>query len=67
MKRGDGLVILPRWMQLNEMMKGIVPARLRDAALGVLGISHTMEHFTGRPQPQPQQQKSEHQQEPVRR
>ena len=46
---GRAFVIMPRTVQLGEMMKGVVPTGIRDfLADRVFGIYHTMDDFTGR-------------------
>ncbi len=51
MLAGRAFVVLPRTVQLGEMLKGIVPTGVRDfLADRVFGIYHTMDDFTGRPE-----------------
>lgn len=50
MLAGKPFVVLPRTVQLGEILKGVVPTGVRDfLADRVFGIYHTMEDFTGRP------------------
>ena len=40
---------MPKTVQLNEMLKGVVPIGVRDfIADHVVGVYHTMDDFTGR-------------------
>ncbi len=49
---GRPFVVLPRTVQLSEMLKGVVPTGVRDfLADRVFGVYHTMEDFTGRTEP----------------
>jgi len=49
---GRPFVVLPRTVQLSEMLKGVVPIGVRDfIADHVIGVYHTMEDFTGRDEP----------------
>lgn len=49
MLAGRPFVVLPRTVQLGEILKGVVPTGVRDfLADRVFGIYHTMEDFTGR-------------------
>lgn len=49
---GRPFVVLPKTVQLSEMLKGVVPTGVRDfLADRVFGVYRTMEDFTGRPQP----------------
>jgi all-trans-retinol dehydrogenase (NAD+) len=49
---GRSFVVLPRTVQLSEILKGVVPIDVRDfLADRVFGVYHTMEDFTGRPEP----------------
>jgi NAD(P)-dependent dehydrogenase (short-subunit alcohol dehydrogenase family) len=53
MLAGRPFVILPRTVQLSEMLKGVVPTGMRDfLADRVFGVYHTMEDFTGRQEPE---------------
>ncbi|MEM8747576.1 MAG: SDR family NAD(P)-dependent oxidoreductase [Actinomycetota bacterium] len=46
---GRPFVVLPKTVQLSEMLKGVVPTGVRDfLADRVFGVYHTMEDFTGR-------------------
>jgi NAD(P)-dependent dehydrogenase (short-subunit alcohol dehydrogenase family) len=52
MLAGRPFVVLPRTVQLSEMLKGVVPTGVRDfLADRVFGVYSTMEDFTGRAQP----------------
>lgn len=52
MLAGRPFVVLPRTVQLSEMLKGVVPTGVRDfLADRVFGIYHTMDDFSGRPHP----------------
>jgi all-trans-retinol dehydrogenase (NAD+) len=52
MLAGRSFVVLPRTVQLSEILKGVVPIGVRDfLADRVFGVYHTMEDFTGRPEP----------------
>jgi NAD(P)-dependent dehydrogenase (short-subunit alcohol dehydrogenase family) len=52
MLAGRPFVVLPRTVMLSEMLKGVVPTGVRDfIADHVIGVYHTMEDFTGRPEP----------------
>ena len=49
---GRSFVIMPRTVQLSEMLKGVVPIGVRDfIADHVIGVYHSMEDFTGRDEP----------------
>ena len=49
---GRPFVVLPKTVQLGEMLKGVVPTGVRDfLADRVFGVYHTMEDFTGRAGP----------------
>jgi all-trans-retinol dehydrogenase (NAD+) len=49
MLAGRPFVVLPKTVQLGEMLKGVVPTEVRDfLADRVFGIYHTMDDFTGR-------------------
>ncbi|MEO1063304.1 MAG: SDR family NAD(P)-dependent oxidoreductase [Actinomycetota bacterium] len=49
---GRPFVVLPKTVQLSEMLKGVVPTGVRDfLADRVFGVYRTMEDFTGRAQP----------------
>lgn len=49
MLAGRPFVVLPRTVQLAEILKGVVPIGVRDfLADQVFGVYHTMEDFTGR-------------------
>jgi all-trans-retinol dehydrogenase (NAD+) len=49
---GRPFVILPRTVQLSEVLKGVVPTGVRDfIADRVFGVYRTMEDFTGRRDP----------------
>lgn len=53
MLAGHPFVILPRTVVLSEIMKGLVPLGIRDFIAGnIIGVYHTMESFTGRPEQQ---------------
>jgi all-trans-retinol dehydrogenase (NAD+) len=46
---GRPFVVLPKTVQLGEILKGVVPTEVRDfLADRVFGIYHTMDDFTGR-------------------
>ncbi len=46
---GRPFVVLPRTVQLSEILNGVVPTGVRDfLADRVFGVYHTMEDFTGR-------------------
>jgi len=46
---GRAFVVLPRTVQLAEILKGVVPTGVRDfLADRVFGVYHTMDDFTGR-------------------
>ncbi len=46
---GRSFVIMPKTVQLSEMLKGVVPIGVRDfIADHVIGVYHTMDDFTGR-------------------
>ena len=48
---GKSFVILPRTVQLSEMLKGVVPINVRDfIADRVFGVYNTMDDFKGRSQ-----------------
>jgi short-subunit dehydrogenase len=52
MLAGRPFVVLPKTVMLSEMLKGVVPTGVRDfIADHVIGVYHTMEDFTGRPEP----------------
>ncbi len=49
MLAGRSFVVLPRTVQLSEVLKGVLPIDVRDfIADRVFGVYHTMEDFTGR-------------------
>ena len=49
---GRSFVVLPKTVQLSEMLKGVLPIDVRDfIADRVFGVYHTMEDFTGRDEP----------------
>ncbi len=49
MLAGRPFVVLPKTVQLSEMLKGVVPTDVRDfLADHVFGVYHTMDDFTGR-------------------
>jgi len=46
---GHPFVVMPRTVQLSEILKGLVPIDVRDfIADRVVGVYHTMDDFTGR-------------------
>jgi short-subunit dehydrogenase len=52
MLAGRSFVVLPKTVMLSEMLKGVVPIDVRDfIADRVIGVYHTMDDFTGRPEP----------------
>jgi short-subunit dehydrogenase len=49
---GHPFVVMPRTVQLSEILKGLVPIDVRDfIADRVVGVYHTMDDFTGRQDP----------------
>lgn len=49
MLAGRSFLVLPKTVQLNEMLKGVLPIGVRDfIADRVFGVYHTMDEFTGR-------------------
>ncbi|WP_040790467.1 SDR family oxidoreductase [Nocardia paucivorans] len=48
MKKGTPVVILPWTSRLNKVLSGLLPIRLRDFFLDMVGVYHSMEDFTGR-------------------
>jgi short-subunit dehydrogenase len=49
---GKPFVVMPKTVQLSEMLKGVVPIGVRDfIADHVIGVYHSMEDFTGRSDP----------------
>lgn len=53
MLAGRPFVVLPRTVQLSEILKGVVPTGVRDfLADRVFGVYSTMEDFTGRQEPE---------------
>lgn len=49
---GRPFVVLPKTVQLSEMLKGVVPTDVRDfLADRVFGVYRTMEDYTGRAEP----------------
>ena len=49
---GRPFVVMPKTVQLSEMLKGVVPIGVRDfIADHVIGVYHTMDDFTGRDEP----------------
>lgn len=49
---GEAFVVMPKTVQLSEMLKGVVPIGVRDfIADHVIGVYHSMEDFTGRDEP----------------
>ena len=54
MLAGRPFVVLPKTVMLSEMLKGVVPTGVRDfIADHVIGVYHTMDEFTGRPDASP--------------
>lgn len=52
MLAGRSFVVLPRTVQLSEILKGVLPIGMRDfIADRVFGVYHTMDDFTGRHEP----------------
>ena len=52
MLAGRSFVVLPKTVMLSEMLKGVVPIDVRDfIAERLIGVYHTMDDFTGRPDP----------------
>jgi short-subunit dehydrogenase len=52
MLAGRPFVVLPRTVQLSEILKGVLPTDVRDfIADRIFGVYHTMDDFTGRDQP----------------
>lgn len=52
MLAGRPFVVLPKTVMLSEMLKGVIPTGVRDfIADHIIGVYHTMEDFTGRPEP----------------
>jgi all-trans-retinol dehydrogenase (NAD+) len=52
MLAGRPFVVLPRTVQLSEILKGVLPTDVRDfLADRVFGIYHTMDDFTGHTEP----------------
>ena len=50
---GRAFVVLPKTVQLSEILKGVVPTDVRDfLADRVFGVYHTMDDFTGRTEPE---------------
>lgn len=50
---GRPFVVLPRTVQLSEILKGVVPTDVRDfLADRIFGVYHTMDDFTGHTQPE---------------
>jgi all-trans-retinol dehydrogenase (NAD+) len=50
---GRPFVVLPKTVQLGEILKGVVPTDVRDfLADRVFGVYHTMDDFTGRTEPE---------------
>ena len=55
MLAGRSFVVLPKTVQLGDILKGVLPIDVRDfIADRVFGVYHTMDDFTGR-DPEPQQ------------
>lgn len=51
MLAGSEFVVLPKTVMLSEILKGVVPIGVRDFISDqVLGVYHTMDDFTGRPE-----------------
>ncbi len=49
---GRSFVIMPKTVQLSEMLKGVVPIGVRDfIADHVIGVYHSMDDFTGHDEP----------------
>lgn len=49
MLKGHAMLVLPKTVLLNEIVKGVLPTPLRDFLAGkVFGVHKTMEDFTGR-------------------
>ncbi len=49
---GRPFVVMPKTVQLSEILKGVVPTDVRDfLADRVFGVYHTMDDFTGRADP----------------
>ena len=52
MLAGRSFVVLPKTVQLGEILKGVLPIDVRDfIADRIFGVYHTMDDFTGREQP----------------
>ena len=53
MLAGEPMLMLPPTVILSEILKGVVPIRVRDFLAGeVFGIYHTMDDFKGRAEQQ---------------
>lgn len=48
MIKGGPFVILPWTSRLNKVLGGVLPVKLRDGFLNLVGVYHSMEEFTGR-------------------
>lgn len=49
MKKGSAMLVLPKTVLLNEVIKGVLPTPMRDfLADKVFGVRTTMDEFTGR-------------------
>jgi short-subunit dehydrogenase len=49
---GHPFVVMPKTVQLSEILKGVVPIGVRDfIADHIVGVYHTMDDFTGRDEP----------------
>ncbi|KAA0021211.1 SDR family oxidoreductase [Antrihabitans cavernicola] len=48
MIKGGPFVILPWTSRLNKILGGVLPVKLRDSFLNLVGVYHSMEEFTGR-------------------
>lgn len=52
MAKGSPMVVLPKTVLVNEMLKGLAPTQVRDLVVGrLVGIHKTMEDFKGRQEP----------------
>ncbi len=50
--QGRPFVVMPKTVQLSEILKGVVPIGVRDyIADHIIGVYHSMEDFTGRDEP----------------
>jgi len=48
MLKGEPFLVTPWTSRLGKVLSGVLPTKLRDIALDITGVSHSMDDFTGR-------------------